>query len=146
MRFESSVTSLSWIPSEAIPGLMKLPFEAGPFHYDDPPQDSLGAGQLPHLAASGAIRFANQLSAFIEVEGGRIVDQGHLGRGWMGRTRLDFGPGSVTFPAIAFPDLRPDAELRTGEVRFVQTAGGRAAVPLPRRVARLPFVHVAPTL
>src|SRR5205807_3133295 len=29
---------------------------------------------------------------------------------------------------------------------FVQTAGGRVAVPMPRRVARPPFVQVAPPL
>src|SRR5918994_4671507 len=39
MRIESSVTSVSWIPSEAITGLAKMPFEAGITHYDDPPPD-----------------------------------------------------------------------------------------------------------
>lgn len=146
MRFESSVTSLSWIPSEAIPGLMKLPFSTGPFHYDDPPPDRLKGAELSDLAAAGAVRFANELRAFIEVEGSRIVEHGHLGRGWMGRTRLDFGPGSVTFPAIAFPDLRPDQDPRPDEVRFVQTAGGRVGVPMPRRVSRPPFVQISPPL
>ncbi len=37
MRIESSVTSVSWIPSEAIEGLPKLPFELGIGHYDEPP-------------------------------------------------------------------------------------------------------------
>jgi hypothetical protein len=125
---------------------MRLPFQAGPFHYDDPPGDRLAAAELPGLAASGTIRFANELRAFIEVEGGRITGHGHLGRGWMGRTRLDFGPGSVTFPAIAFPDLRPQVELGEGEVRLVQTAGGRVAVPMPRKVSRPPFVQISPPL
>ncbi len=39
MRIESSVTSLSWIPSEAIGGLTKMPFETGMAHYDPPPPD-----------------------------------------------------------------------------------------------------------
>ena len=37
MRIESSVVSLSWIPSEAVTGLPKQFFEVGVTHYDDPP-------------------------------------------------------------------------------------------------------------
>ncbi len=36
MRHESSITSLSWIPSEAIEGSMRLAFDAGLAHYDAP--------------------------------------------------------------------------------------------------------------
>ena len=36
-RFESSITSISWIPSEAIEGLSKVPFELGVTHYDQVP-------------------------------------------------------------------------------------------------------------
>jgi hypothetical protein len=144
MRIESTVTSVSWIPSEAIPGLMKLPFQAGPFHYDDPPGDHLG--DVAALAASSTIRFANELRVFAEVENGRIVRHGHLGKGWMGRTRLNFGPGSLTFPAVPFPDIRPEPEVQEGAVRFVQTAGGRVGVPMPRKVARPPFVQITPPL
>lgn len=39
MRIESSVTSISWIPSAAIAGTTKIPFELGVTHYDDPPPD-----------------------------------------------------------------------------------------------------------
>ena len=42
MRIEGSVTAISWIPSEAIEGLPKLPFELGVGHYDEPPPDRLG--------------------------------------------------------------------------------------------------------
>ena len=41
MRFESAVTTVSWIPSAAITGVMKAPFELGVTRYDDPPPDSL---------------------------------------------------------------------------------------------------------
>ena len=35
MRIESSITSVSWIPSEAIKGMTKMPFEVGGVaHYD----------------------------------------------------------------------------------------------------------------
>ena len=41
MRIESSVTAISWIPSEAIEGMPKVPFELGIGHYDEPPPDRL---------------------------------------------------------------------------------------------------------
>ena len=37
MRYESSVTSLSWIPSEAVTGATRTAFDSGFTHYDDPP-------------------------------------------------------------------------------------------------------------
>jgi hypothetical protein len=144
MRIESSVTSVSWIPSEAIPGLMKIPFEIGPTHYDEPPDDHLT--DLPTLVASSRVRFANELRAFIDVEGGRIVRHGHTGKGWMGITRLNIGPRSLTFPAFALGDIRPEPEVRDAEVRFVQTAGGRVGLPMPRKVSRPPFVQITPPL
>ena len=145
MRIESSITSLSWIPSEAIPGLVKLPFQLGPFHYDEAPGDRLPAS-VPDLAASGEIRFANDLRAWIEVENGKIIDGGHTGQGWIGVTRVAFGPRKLNFPAIALPDIRP-AEVRTADaIKFTQTTGGRVAFPLPRKVARPPFVQITPPL
>src|SRR5438477_236409 len=38
MRVEKSVTSITWIPSEAIAGMPKVPFETGVAHYDEPPR------------------------------------------------------------------------------------------------------------
>ena len=40
-RFESSVTAVSWIPSDAITGPAKIPFELGVTPYDEPPPDRL---------------------------------------------------------------------------------------------------------
>jgi hypothetical protein len=37
MRHEGLVTSLSWIPSEAVAGGTRLAFDAGFTHYDEPP-------------------------------------------------------------------------------------------------------------
>jgi hypothetical protein len=144
MRIESSVTSISWIPSENIPGLMKLPFELGPFHFDDPPGDRLV--DLAELAASSRIRFANELRAWIEVEADRIVDYGHDGRGWIGVTRLNLGRRGLRFPGIPLPDLRPEPVIDRRSVRFIQTTGGRVAFPMPRRVSRPPFVQIGPPL
>ncbi len=59
MRIESSVTSISWIPSEAITGMTKMPFEAGVTHYDEPPPDVIDG--LDALRAADRFRFANEL-------------------------------------------------------------------------------------
>ncbi len=140
MRIESSVTALSWIPSEAIDGLAKLPFEVGFTHYDEPPPDKLD--DLETLRRSDRFRVANELRAFITVEDGRIVEHGHLGRGWLGATTVRMGPAAITFPAVPLPDLRPDAVAGPTSVRFVQTAGGRTGLPAPRPVARKPHFQV----
>ena len=145
MRIESSITSISWIPSEAIPGLVKVPFEIGLGHYDDPPGDRL-PGSIPELAASGEIRFANDLHAWIEVENGRVVDGGQTGQGWIGVTRVAFGPKKLNFPAIPLPDRRSQQERTESMIKFQQTSGGRVAFPLPRKVARPPFVQISPPL
>ena len=142
MRIESAVRSISWIPSEAIPGVMRLPFDIGPMHYDDPPGEQLT--DIPALVRSGAVRFVNELRAWIDVEGGRIVAHGHSGRGWMGRTKLGFGSKKLLYPTIGMHDLRPQPEVGAQSVRFVQTTGGRPAVPLPRKLNRPPFVQIVP--
>ena len=144
MRIESSVTSVSWIPSEAIEGMTKLPFDVGIAHFDVPPPDVLD--DLEALRAADRFRFANQLRAWIEVEDGRIVDFGHAGAGQIGATTMRLGSRAVTIPAVPFPDLRPEPEAGPHSVRFVQTAGGRTGVPAPRRVSRPPFVQVSAPL
>ena len=144
MRYESAIISVSWIPSEAIPGMMRLPFDLGPVHYDEPPGDQLG--DISTLAGSGAVRFVNELRAWVEVEDGWIVRHGHAGRGWMGKTKLGFGTRKILFPTIPMRDLRPEPEAGKLSVRFVQTTGGRVAMPLPRKLNRAPFVQIVPPL
>jgi hypothetical protein len=142
VRIESSVTSVSWIPREAIEGLVKLPFELGVAHYDLPPPDRLD--DLEGLLGSSAIRFANELRAFIEVDGdGRVTGYGHLGRGHMGHTRMRLAGIGLTFCGVSFPDLRPEPEVGDGVVRFTQTAGGQPGMPSPRRVRRRPYLKVS---
>jgi hypothetical protein len=141
VRIESSVKSVTWIPSEAIEGMPKLPFELGIAHYDEPPPDTLG--NLDKLHDADAFREANELRAWIEVKGGRIVDYGHEGRGLIGVTRIKLGPGRLAFPAVAFPLIQPEPEVGDGWVRFVQTAGGRMGLPAPRRVRGKPYFQFA---
>jgi Cyclic nucleotide-binding domain len=140
MRIESSVTSVSWIPSEAVEGMFKLPFTLGLAHYDPPPPEHLE--DIDAWRKADLFREANELRAFIEVEDGRIFEHGHLGRAHIGVTRMKLGPKTVSIPAVALPLLRPEPEVGPSWVRFVQTAGGRTGMPAPRPVPRKPYFQI----
>ena len=139
MRIESSVTSISWIPSEAVEGLPKLPFTLGVAHYDDPPPDRVDQIETMHRA--DLFREANELKAWVEVDGGKIVDYAHAGRGRIGLTRLKLGPKDIAVPAVAMPTLQ-DTDVGDGWVRFTQTAGGRTGMPAPRSVRGKPYFQI----
>ena len=147
-RRTARATSISWIPSEAVRGMTRVPFERGLSHYDTAPPDHLdGPDHLVQLQEADRFRFANALSAWIEVdEAGEVTSFGQGGGGIIGSTTLGLGRRSASFSAVPYPDLRPDPEVGPGWVRFTQTAGGRTGVPAPRRVNRPPYVQVvAPT-
>jgi len=140
MRHRSSITSLSWIPSEAIEGSQRLAFDAGMAHYDEPPPDVIT--DLEALRAADRFRFANVLRAWVEVDdSGQIIDYGNDGGGLMGSTTVKLGPVARTFEAVGLPDIVQQPVTGDGWVRFTQTAGGRTGVPAPRRVRRRPFVQ-----
>jgi hypothetical protein len=144
MRIQSSVTSLSWIPSEAIPGVTKLPFTLGINHYDDPPPDRLD--DLAALHAAGRFRLANRLEAWIDVDDGRIAAAGHNGSGLIGSTVFTVRGRSTVVPGVAYPDIQREPEFTEDGVRFVQAAGGRTGAPFPRKVNRPPYMQItAPT-
>jgi Cyclic nucleotide-binding domain len=143
-RFESSITTVSWIPSEAISGPSKFPFELGVTHYDEPPPDHID--DLEELRQGDRFREANELRAFIEVEDGQIVGHGHLGKGHIGATTVRVGPAAIRFPAVHLPDIQPDPEVRPDAVRFTQTVGGRMGLPTPRPVKHRPFVQFWPSV
>lgn len=109
-------------------------------HYDPPPPDSID--DLIALRDADRFRFANQLSAWIDVDdAGRIVDAGYIGGGMIGSTTVHVGPISHIFQAVALPDIHQDLEYGDNWVRFTQTAGGRTGMPAPRRVRRAPFIQ-----
>lgn len=146
MRYESSVLSISWLPSEAVRGMPKLPFDMGVTHYDEAPPDEItGPDDLEALRAGSRFRFAHELRAWVEVEDGRIVRHGQSGGGRMGITRVRLGR-ALAFQAIGLPDIHHEPEVGDGWVRFTQTAGGRAPLPAPRTVARKPFFQLASPL
>ena len=139
MRYESSITSVSWIPSEAFDGIMQYGIERMG-HYDDPLPDVLG--DLEEWRAADKFRFANRLRAWIEVDDGQITGCGYGEGGCLiGSSTVRLGGLQHVFPAVALPDLRQEPELGGGWVRFVQTGGGRAGIPMPRRVRRQPYVQ-----
>jgi hypothetical protein len=143
MRIEKSVTAVTWIPSEAIEGMPKLPFELGITHYDDPPPDRIGEGDLEALRDADRFREANRLRAWIEVEDGTIVDAGYSGDALVGSTRVKLGPMSLGFAGVKYPLLQEEPEQGPDWVKFVQSAGGRMGLPAPRRVRGKPFFQIA---
>jgi hypothetical protein len=140
MRYESSVTSLSWIPSEAVTGGARVAFDSGFTHYDDPPPAQID--DLEALRAADRFRFANVLRAWIDVDGaGEISGCGYGGGGHIGDTTIRMGGLRHTFQNALLPDLRRDPERGDGWVRFMQTVGGRTSMPAPRRVRHPPYIQ-----
>jgi hypothetical protein len=148
MRRESCVTSVSWIPSEAVTGAARAAFGAGLAHYDDPPPDELG--DLEQLRIADRFRFANVLHAWIDTDdAGCITGCGYAGDsyGLVGSTTVGLGGLQYRFQAVKLPDLQREPELADDQVRFGQTVGGRTGAPMPRRVQRRPYVQWrAPTV
>ena len=122
MKIESRVVAVSWIPSEAVKGAMKAPFELGIAHYDEPLPDVLG--DLDDWRKRDMFRVANDLRAWIGVDDdGKITGYGYSAGGVIGSTTMGLGSASATFQAVAVP--HPAARAR----------GGRrlGAVPADRR-------------
>ena len=143
MRVEKAVTAVTWIPSEAIEGMPKLPFEIGMTSYDDPPPGRLAPGELDRLGDANSFREANQLRAWIEVEDGRIIDSGYSGGAVVGTTHVKIGPKTLSFPGVKYPLIQAEPEVGPDWVKFVQSAGGRMGMPAPRRVSGKPYFQIA---
>jgi hypothetical protein len=75
------------------------------------------------------------------VSDGRIADAGYVDGSVMGSTTVRVGRKELgRFAAVEYPELRADIERTETSARFVQTFGGRPALPAPRRVNHPPFV------
>ena len=137
MRIERTVTTISWIPSEAFSGVSRVTEQLGLAHHDQPPPDEIGgpdSGELERLRDADGFRFANRLRAWIEVDEdtGAITGFAHAGSGTIGSTTLNLGVGAVTVPAVPLPDLQARARggRRLGAVR-PDRAGAAPACPRP---------------
>ena len=137
MRYQATGTCLSWIPPTAVEGVFSLPFGLGVAHYDKPPPDQLPDVEV--LLSADAIRFANQLHAWIEVEDGRVTSYGMSGQGRLGSTTVRLRAHGLTFAGVALPDLAPSPQAHRDRVVFTRTAGGHTGAPVPRAVTRPPF-------
>src|SRR5438045_5058728 len=140
MRVESSITSVTWIPSEAIEGMTKLPFEMGIAHYDEPPPDRIV--DLESMHEHDLFREANELRRWIETDDGQITGHGYTGRGRVGVTRIKLFRREIAFPAVQYPLIRPEPEVGPDWVKFTQSAGGHMGLPAPRRVKGKPFFRI----
>jgi hypothetical protein len=139
-RVSAHATSLSWIPSEAVEGMMKGAFATGVSHYDAPPPSRIT--DLEALRDADAFRFANRLTAWADFDGDRVVGWDQDGGVVMGATTVKMAGIGVTFAAVTMPDLRVAPEVGDGWIRFTQTCGGRTALPLPRRISKAPFMRL----
>ena len=143
MRIERTATSISWIPSASIPGLLRLPFERGVMHYDAPPPLTLT--DLDGMRRRGGFRFANRVEAWIEVSNGLVSDCGYGDGGTiMGLTPVSVGPLRVLLPTKRHPEIRRAPFVAGREVTFVQTAGGRPGFSFLKPSLRWPFLVTRP--
>jgi hypothetical protein len=123
-RFRASATCLSWIPPQAVEGAFKLPFSLGIAHYDAPPPRS--APDVDGLLAADAIRFANQIHAWVDVTDGQITGYGMEGGGRLSNTTVRLASRRFTFAGVALPDLTAPPDVHPDRVRF---APQPAAIP-----------------
>jgi hypothetical protein len=137
MRIQATASSLTWIPPQAVEGFFKWPFNLGVSHYDAPPPDELRDADA--LVSADAIRFANELTGWVDVEDGRVTGYGAASNSHFGSTRLRVGPFGAAFAAVPLPDLRAAPEVHSDHVRFSQTSGGHTGVAVPRRIRHAPF-------
>jgi hypothetical protein len=139
MRIDAFATAITWLPFEALDRISVIPLELAVAHYDEPPPDLVP--DLDSLRQRDAFREANELRAWIEVEGDQIVDYGQAGRSLIG-DGPDLEAHQVAFAAVEFPVIQPEPEIGDGWARFTQTVGGRIGLPATRPVVGRPYFHV----
>ena len=139
MRIDASATAITWLPFAALDGIPLIPLELAVAHYDEPPPETVP--DIDELRRQDAFREANELRAWIEVDGSAILGYGQSGRSLIGDAP-EFGAQQVSFPAVEFPVIQPEPEVGDGWVRFTQTVGGRIGLPAPRPVAGRSYFHV----
>jgi hypothetical protein len=139
MRIEASATAITWLPFDALDRIKSIPLALAVAHYDEPPPEVVP--DLDELRRRDAFREANELRAWIEVEGAEIVDYGQTGRSLLG-DGPELEAEQVSFAAVEFPVIQPEPEVADGSVRFTQTVGGRIGLPAPKPVVGRPYFHL----
>jgi hypothetical protein len=144
VRIAARGLSISWIPMESVQGVLRTGFDLGMAHFDPPPPDRVtNLDDVYRLRDQDQCRFANVVSAWIDVEDGRIVSVGRADESGLviGSTTVRVAQAGATFRAISLPTLQPEPLSGGSSVQFVQTVGGCTGVPLPRPVRHAPFVQ-----
>jgi hypothetical protein len=139
MRIDASATAITWLPLGALERIPLVPLELAVAHYDEPPPEVVP--DLDELRRQDAFREANELRAWVEFDGGKVVDFGQEGRSLMG-DGPELEAQQVAFAAVEFPVIQPEPEVGDGWVRFTQTVGGRIGLPAPRPVVGRPYFHL----
>src|SRR5438876_4507267 len=139
MRIDASATAITWLPFAALDRIPLIPLELAVAHYDEPPPEVVP--DLDGLRRQDAFREANELRAWIEVDGGEIADYGQTGRSLIG-DGPELESQQVFFAAVEFPVIQPEPEVGYGWVRFTQTVGGRIGLPATRPVVGRPYFHI----
>jgi hypothetical protein len=139
MRIDASATAITWLPFASLDRIPLIPLELAVAHYDEPPPKIVP--DLDKLRRQDAFREANELRAWIDVDGGEIADYGQTGRSLIG-DGPELESQQVFFAAVEFPVIQPEPEVGDGWVRFTQTVGGRIGLPAHRPVVGRSYFHI----
>ena len=108
-------------------------------HYDPPPPSELT--DLEAMRQRGEFRFANKLSAYIELEDTKITSSGYSGGLLMGRTPISAGPSGPCCRRKGTGNCARCPALPTpGPPSSKRSADGRSS----RSSGRLPAGHSSP--
>src|SRR5215218_7555566 len=90
----------------ALEPLHVVPLELAVAHYDEPPPEV--APDLDELRRRDALREANELCAWIEIDCGEIVDYGQTGRSLVGEGLIAIGKGGAKRIRVGIIGANPD--------------------------------------
>jgi hypothetical protein len=110
MRIDASATAITWLPFAALDRIPVIPLELAVAHYDEPPPDVVP--DLDELRRRDAFREANELRAWIKVDGDEIVDHGQTGRSLVG-DGPELEAQQVSFAAVELPVIQPEPKSAT---------------------------------
>jgi chromate reductase len=139
MRIDASATAITWLPFAALDGIPLIPLELAVAHYDEPPPETVP--DIDELRRQDAFREANELRAWIEVDGGR-GPRLRADRQEPDRRRAGARVAAGLLPCCRVSGDPAGAEVGDGWVRFTQTVGGRIGLPAHRPVVGRPYFHV----
>ena len=132
------MTSISWLPADAVKALAQLPFDIGSPDFDSQLPNEFT--DLDEVMATFSCRFVNQLTAWIDVgDAGEILEAGYRGGGRTGT--LEHPSRRYLFLEAPMADVQPPPEFGDDFVRFVQSVGVHGSTPVPRTLRRAPFVQ-----